>query len=275
MTDDDLEILKHMMNGATPPPYAVRLLEDVCERTKLSWKARHVYLQKRRMKNGADSWQAVLSIDGFRAVGSRHPQYAGQDGPYWALVPPPDHVWYDNPPDSAPYSSRVGIKKKLENGEVTTTWGVAKYRDYYAGMMWDKFPSTMIAKCAEMLAWRKTFPETFGGLYGDAEMEQTLGELRENKASMTMSGERGTVRMNPKEALHEMEIIGAVEVPEPQKEPGLREIYMVALKEAKGLDEVKKLGAEIMQKDKEGKFETQDVLQLHMQYNTMKKKYGG
>lgn len=241
MTPEDLEILAHMMNGATPPPFAVRLLEDVCERTKLAWKARHVYLQKRKMKNGGDSWQAVLSIDGFRAVGSRHPDYAGQEGPLW--VTGADGTWTDIPPEGKPYASKVGIRKKSG----LTTWGVAKFADYYAGMMWDKFPSTMTAKCAEMLAWRKTFPETFGGLYGDAEMEQTLPKEPTNKKE-----------------LQEAEVLDSVAVPEP---PSRFEEYMARLKDTRTLADLTALGKEIQKDRSLGA----DAFRLHDVYTKIKK----
>ena len=151
MTEADFEILVHMMNGAHPPDFAVRLLEDTCERTGLSWKSRHVYLQKRRNKSGGDQWQAVLSIDGFRAVGSENPDFGGQEGPLFALGP--DGPWTDIPPEGHPYAAKVGIVKKSG----VTTWGVCKYKDYAVtgpgGMMWDKFGATMLAKCATGVRW--------------------------------------------------------------------------------------------------------------------------
>lgn len=247
MNDLDLEILRNMQNGATPPPFAVRMLEDVCERTGLSWKSRHVYLQKRKNKNGTEAWQAVLSIDGFRTVGARHPEYAGQEGPFW--VKGPDDAWSDIPPEAAPYASKVGIRK--QSG--ITTWGIAKYKDYYAGMMWDKFPSTMIAKCAEMLAWRKTFPETFGGLYGDAELQQQEKTLP------------------AKESLKAAELIGEVPVePEKPTVDDLRLTYKLRLEDAKDGDEVKAIGREIQNDRRLAQLE---VLELHQVYNKMKAKY--
>lgn len=248
MNADDLEILKHMMNGATPPDFAVRLLEDVCERTGLSWKARHVYLQKRRNKNGADSWQAVLSIDGFRAVGARHPDYAGQEGPFF--VTSADGAWTDIPPEGKPYASKVGIRKKSG----LTTWGVAKFADYYAGMMWDKFPSTMVSKCAEMLAWRKTFPETFGGLYGDTEMEQDPKTVTEDP-------------MKLKEKLHEYEKIAEVLVP---VAPSNFELYAKRIEETTDPVKLTALGKEI-QKDKTL---GADAFKLHDMYTKKKAKLG-
>lgn len=243
MNTDDLEILKHMMNGATPPEFAIRLLEDICSRTNLSWKARHVYLQKRKSKNGGDSWQAVLSIDGFRAVGARHPDYAGQEGPLYVVSS--DGAWTDIPTEGPPYAAKVGIRKKTG----LTTWGTAKYKDYYAGMMWDKFPSTMVAKCAEMLAWRKTFPETFGGLYGDEELQQ----------------------MAPKNALQASEVLAEAPVPRDAPNPSSREAYAFKLKNATSLEEVVAIGKDIKE---DRTLETQSVMELHQMYTKRKKELG-
>lgn len=262
MSPEDLEILQHMMNGGRPPEFAVRLLEDICKRTGLDWKARHVYLQSRK-SGGEVKWQAVLSIDGFRTVGARHPAYAGQEGPFWVINA--DAQWSDIPPEAKPYAAKVGIRKHLESGGTTTTWGVAKYKDYYAGMMWDKFPSTMVAKCAEMLAWRKTFPETFGGLYGDAELEQAA-----------RTAERG----HPALALRQMPVIGETSVDKADGEvvaemspDELRGEYKTRLESASSRKEVEAIGKEIMAADKAGRIEKLDVLQLHTLYNKMKAKY--
>jgi hypothetical protein len=249
MTEADFEILVHMMNGAHPPEFAVRLLEDTCERTGLSWKARHVYLQKRRNKSGGDQWQAVLSIDGFRAVGSEHPDYAGQEGPLFAMGP--DGPWTDIPPEGHPYAAKVGVVKK--NG--VTTWGVCKYTDYAVtgpgGMMWDKFGATMLAKCAEMMAWRKTFPRIFGGLYGVEEMAQ--------------AGFKGS----------EKDVLAAAPVPTAEEMVAqapldLLNTYKARLDEAGDLVTLVKLGKEI-QADK--RLELQSTLELHKIYTLKKRKY--
>ena len=254
MSPEDLEILQHMMNGGKPPEFAVRLLEDICERTGLSWKARHVYLQKRRSRTGGDSWQAVLSIDGFRAVGSSNPDYAGQEGPFWTTSS--NEAWSDIPPDAKPYASKVGIKKR----DGITTWGVAKFDEYAAtgpgGMMWDKFPSTMIAKCAEMLAWRKTFPRVFGGLYGDAELAQ-----QENDGK----------KVTAKELLKSQEVVGEVKVPVPNQGDAAKfNSYKERLLNASSGPNVKIIGGEV-QKDKT--LSVEEVLELHQLYTKMKKKY--
>jgi hypothetical protein len=163
MDKADFEILCTMVAARErPPEYAVRLLEDTCKTTGLDWKLRHLYLMQKGTK-----WMVTLSIDGFRLTGSQDPDYGGQEGPFW--VSDAGGTWSDIPPDGPIYAAKVGIKHKSG----ITTWGVAKFKDYKAGPMWDKFPSTMSAKCAEMLAWRKAFPGRLGNLYGAEEMAQS------------------------------------------------------------------------------------------------------
>lgn len=224
MNKEDFEILCNMSGGRTKPPdYAVRLLEDTCARTGLEWKRRHVYLMERGGK-----WSVTLSIDGFRLIGSSDSEYAGQEGPYW--VTSSEGTWSDIPPSGPVYAAKVGIKHR--NG--ITTWGVAKFADYKAGMMWDKFPSTMSAKCAEMLAWRKAMPGRLGGLYGLEEMAQA------DK--------------------------GAAEKLEVQKDS----TYLAQLTGAKDLDELKTVGRAISQ-DKDLPHE--ELAKLHERYTELKAKY--
>lgn len=147
------------------PDFAIHNLEDVCTRTGLDWRQRHCYLIERGGK-----WRVELSIDGFRAVAAAHPEYDGQDGPYYTMGP--DDKWTDVPPDRAPYAAKVGIRRK---GQSQPTYATAKFSDYQTGAMWKKFPTTMTAKCAEMLALRKAFPGQLGGLYGAEEMDQAGG----------------------------------------------------------------------------------------------------
>lgn len=165
MTKEDYELLCETMNGKDKPPaFAVKLLEDTCERTGLDWKTRQVYLMNRSGK-----WKVELSIDGFRTIANSQDDYDGQTEPLWTMGE--GQPWSDIPPDKFPYAAKVGVRRK---GQSQPTWGVAKYKDYRpkSGHMWDQFASTMIAKCAEMLALRKAFPQKLSGLYGAEEMVQ-------------------------------------------------------------------------------------------------------
>jgi hypothetical protein len=109
----------------------------------------------------------TVSIDGFRLIANSDENYNGQAGPYWATGA--EGPWTDIPPVK-PYAARVGVYRK---GQSEPTWGVAKFDDYNArSPMWSKFPSTMISKCAEMLALRKALPGKLSGIYGVEEMDQ-------------------------------------------------------------------------------------------------------
>ncbi len=174
MSPEDKQILIESLRSKrdpnpNPPDHAIRLLEETCERLKIDWKLRHVYLINRGGK-----WRVEVSIDGFRHVADNSPEYAGQEGPFWTLLPEDKGgKWTDIPPDTAPYAAKVGAVKIKEGGVKTTSWGVVKFKDYDPGTdMWRKFSGTMIAKCAEMLALRKAFPGKLGGLYGAEEMAQ-------------------------------------------------------------------------------------------------------
>lgn len=240
MNDADLQILLNTLPGKEKPPaFAIKLLEDTCARTGLDWKMRHLYLMQRGGK-----WGVTLSIDGFRLIGSQDPEYAGQEGPFW--VTSADGVWTDVPPDGPIYAAKVGIKHR--NG--TVTWGVAKYKDYAAGAMWSKFPSTMVAKCAEMLAWRKAMPGRLGGLYGIEEMEQSSS--REEKGSRSRSKSSPTEPEKPE--------------PEPEMTEGdldaVKNKYLLKLDAAKDPVELKAVGAAIQASG----LSLEIILELHKFY---------
>lgn len=184
MNQDDRALLAETLkNDKNPrgeaPDVAIRLLEETCQRTGLDWKQRHVYLINRGGK-----WSVTVSIDGFRLIANQDSEYAGQEGPFWTMGP--SEPWTDIPPEKPPYASKVGVVR-LNNGVKTTTWGVAKFADYNArSPMWTKFSSTMIAKCAEMLALRKALPGKLGGLYGVEEMDQADSGRNSKPAKVTI-----------------------------------------------------------------------------------------
>jgi phage recombination protein Bet len=143
------------------------------QRTQLSPLARHIYCLER-----GGRWQTQLSIDGFRLIAIRTGDYAGQTPVQWADA---DHRWYDVWLDEhrPPAAARVGVFRRGFETPMTvvaTFFGYAPrdrtgaYR--LTGTQWHYNGALMIAKCAEMLALRKTFPDVYAGLYGDAEMDQ-------------------------------------------------------------------------------------------------------
>ncbi|UQN29450.1 phage recombination protein Bet [Brachybacterium kimchii] len=134
-----------------------------CRRTGLDPIARQIYAICRKGR-----WGIQVSIDGARLIAERSGQYEGQtaaqwtaDGREWL------DVWLDQ---EAPAAARVGVYR---TGFREAVYGVARFSEYNAGgPMWQKMPATMIAKCAEMLALRKAFPQDLSGLYSTDEMDQ-------------------------------------------------------------------------------------------------------
>lgn len=215
------------------PDYAVRMLEDTCERTGLDWKLRHVYLIERGGK-----WQVTTSIDGFRLVANADPEYAGQEGPFW--TDSPTGQWTDIPPAKEPYAAKIGVVRN-KNGVCVTTYGVAKFSDYNAGSpMWKKMGPTMVAKCAEALALRKALPGKLGGLYTIEEMEQA--EVPKKSVRNSTSAKSAKADSLPMQGRADFESAGE-KVADEEKQEAAK--YLLAIQKQETVEDLQKLGAEI------------------------------
>jgi phage recombination protein Bet len=163
MTDDQVELIKRTIAvGATDNELKLFLYQ--CERTGLDPLAKQIYSIKRGGK-----MTTQIGIDGARLVAQRTGRYAGQDGPYWCGE---DGVWRDVwLTKDKPRAAKVNVYLLgVERG----TPGVAHWDEYGQAdsPMWKKMPALMLAKCAEMLALRKAFPQELSGLYAAEEMAQ-------------------------------------------------------------------------------------------------------
>lgn len=155
--------------GNLAPRPVVEAFLSHCHRTGLDPIARQIYCIERGGK-----WTTQISIDGARLVAERSGQYEGQttpeftaDGITWT------QVWLSPEP---PKAARVGVYRR---GFRDALYAVALWDAYvqttYKGdvtEMWRKMGPLMLAKCAEMLALRKAFPQDLSGLYSAEEMDQ-------------------------------------------------------------------------------------------------------
>lgn len=167
---------------AAPRPVVAAFLQH-CKRTGLDPFARQIYCIARKNRGGLQ-WSTQVSIDGARLVAERTGTYEGQttpeftaDGVTWT------QVWLaDEPPKAA----RVGVFRRgfREPLYAIALWeAYAVYQDVWSNghkvegerklsAMWAKMGPLMLAKCAEMLALRKAFPQDLSGLYSTEEMDQ-------------------------------------------------------------------------------------------------------
>lgn len=155
-------------NRQLAPRATVEAFLAHCQRTGLDPIARQIYAIERGGK-----WGIQISIDGARLIAERSGEYEGQtavqwtaDGATWV------DVWLDD--STPPAAARVGVYRKSFREPLVT---VATFKAYSAGgPMWSKMPALMLAKCAEMLALRKAFPQDLSGLYSTEEMDQASSQ---------------------------------------------------------------------------------------------------
>ncbi len=151
-------------NRQLAPRATVEAFLAHCQRTGLDPIARQIYAIERGGK-----WGIQISIDGARLVAERSGEYEGQTAAQWTSdgITWVD-VWLDD--SKPPAAARVGVYRRTFREPL---FAVATFKAYSAGgPMWQKMPALMLAKCAEMLALRKAFPQDLSGLYSSEEMDQ-------------------------------------------------------------------------------------------------------
>ena len=194
---EQIDLVKGVIaKGCTDQELA--LFVEVCKRKGLDPFSRQIYAIK-RWDGQREAMTYQVSIDGLRLIAERSGVYEGQEGPYWAGS---DGVWVDvwTSPEP-PVAAKVGVYRRDFRAPL---WAVAMYREYVQttkdgspNAMWRKMPSTMLAKAAESLALRKSFPEQISGLYSNEEMQQADSE-RQPVQSATVARPPAVIATVPK-----------------------------------------------------------------------------
>lgn len=180
------------------PEAELKMFLERCKRTGLDPFSRQIYMIGRNTRQGnqwVKRWTIQTSIDGARLIARRVADKSGApystEGPFWCDS---SGKWADvwlkpTPPAAAKY---VVLYK---GGSFT---GIARFDAYKAVNregevtgLWAKMADTMLAKCAEMLALRKAFPQDMSGLYVSEEMQQA-----DNAAPVTVRAQ--PVKQAPK-----------------------------------------------------------------------------
>lgn len=208
------------------PPGVIESFLTQCQRTRLDPLARQIYCIERGGK-----WGVQISIDGFRLIAERSNGYRGQtpaqwtaDGREWL------DVWLSDEP---PAAARVGVYRE---GFAEPQYSVATFSGYCPRdrdgdlapkNQWKTNPSNQLAKCAEMLALRKAFPNELSGLYGTEEMDQA-------------SPSQGPAQRSPKSAPAPAEdTVDAEVIDEPTAPPFDAEAWAARLADAADVDQLR------------------------------------
>src|SRR5579872_6414169 len=162
-----IDVIRRTVEKDTSPEEFAFFLE-VCKYRGLNPFNREIYAI---MRQGRMTIQ--VGIDGLRKLAEKTGKYKGQKGPYFCGH---DGVWQEGWFSSdPPVAAKVGV---IRADFAEPMWAIARYEAYVQlkdgkpNTMWKKFHDVLLAKCAEALAIRKTFPAECGGMYANEEMQQ-------------------------------------------------------------------------------------------------------
>lgn len=164
LTKEQLELVKRTLaKGATNDELALYLYD--CNRRGVHPLDRLIHFTVRtEQRSGERHYTPIVSIDYARSRAAESGEYAGSDDAAFKEAEP------------YPESATVTVWRLVQGQRVPFT-ATARWKEYYPGdgvpgFMYRRMPHVMLAKCGEMLALRKAFPQQLSGLYIEEELEQ-------------------------------------------------------------------------------------------------------
>lgn len=167
-------IKRTIAEGASDDELALFIAQ--CQRTGLDPFSRQIYSIQRqvydpKLNRKVSRMITQVSIDGLRLIAGRSGLYAGQVGPFWCSA---NSDWSDKWSSiDYPYAAKVGVIRKDFAEPLYSVAYWSEYCPMYDGkpsQMWSRFPTLMLAKCAEASALRRAFPLELSGLFTSEEM---------------------------------------------------------------------------------------------------------
>jgi phage recombination protein Bet len=166
------------------------LFAMVALRMRLDPFAKQIYAIKRK---GKVTFQ--VGIDGFRSRAEETGQYRGSDEPTYG-------EWVDKPYPH-PATATVVVHRQVPDGSMVNQSSTVWWDEFVADpgpsgngdLQWRKMPRVMLAKVAEAAAFRKAFPQVFGGVYEPAEMDQDREAAAQARPVGQTAAERAQARL--------------------------------------------------------------------------------
>jgi len=177
-THQQVDILKNSIcKGASDDEFQMFLM--ACKKTQLDPFSKQIYAVKRwdsRLKR--ETMTIQTGIDGYRLIAERTERYAPGAKPTFTTDERSNIV-----------AATAYVKKMTKDG----TWHIIEaeaYMDEYCQKdkegkstgLWRTMPRNQLAKCAEALALRKSFPAEMSGVYTKEEMSQADVEVYPSKS---------------------------------------------------------------------------------------------
>lgn len=178
-TPEKVALIKRTIaDGATDDELALFIAQ--CQRTGLDPFSRQIYAIQRqvfdpKLNRKVNRMVTQVSIDGLRLIAERSGLYAGQIGPFWCSqeVNTWSDIWSSK---NYPFAAKVGVIRRDFSEPLYSVAYWSEYCPTYDGkpaQMWTRFPTLMLAKCAEASALRRAFPQELAGLFTPEEITES------------------------------------------------------------------------------------------------------